>query len=114
MLKEMAQRLKKNVRSHDVVARLGGDEFAILLRNIKHYDHLELICKHLIECSKAPLSFDQQQIHFSFSIGVAFSKCATTPEDLIAEADNAMYKAKNLAQGWYITPCINPDQEPSC
>ena len=114
VLKEMAQRLKKNVRSHDVVARLGGDEFAILLRNIKHYDHLELICEHLIEYSKAPLSFDQHQIHFSFSIGVAFSKCATTPEDLIAEADNAMYKAKNLAQGWYITPCLNPDQESSC
>ncbi len=97
-----------------MVARLGGDEFAILLRNIKHYDHLELICEHLIECSKAPLSFDEHQIHFSFSIGVAFSKCATTPEDLIAEADNAMYKAKNLAQGWYITPCLNPDQESSC
>ena len=105
VLKEMALRLKKNVRNYDVVARLGGDEFAILVRNIKHYEHLEQICEHLIACSRAPLNFDQQQIYFSFSIGVAFSKCATTPEDLIAEADNAMYKAKNLAQGWYITPC---------
>ena len=101
----MALRLKRNVRNYDVVARLGGDEFAILVRNIKHYEHLEQICEHLIACSRAPLNFDQQQIYFSFSIGVAFSKCATTPEDLIAEADNAMYTAKNLAQGWYITPC---------
>ncbi len=38
---------------------------------IKRYDHLELICEHLIEYSKAPLSFDQHQIHFNFSIVVA-------------------------------------------
>lgn len=114
VLKEMAQRLRKNVRSQDVVARLGGDEFAILIRQIEHYDHLERICEHLIASCQTPLSFDQHQITFSFSIGAAFSKYFTSPEALIAEADQAMYTAKNLTQGWYITPCLTPNQETSC
>ena len=114
VLKEMALRLKKNVRNQDEVARLGGDEFAILIRDIQNYEHLAVICEHLIESSKAPLSLEGDEIYFSFSIGVAISEYAKTPEDLIAEADNAMYKAKNLDQGWYIAPHSTLHQDSSC
>jgi len=46
--------------------------------------------------------FEGQSIEFSFSLGIAFSRFATTPEDLIMQADQSMYKAKHLTHHWFI------------
>ncbi|TCM63281.1 diguanylate cyclase (GGDEF)-like protein [Acinetobacter calcoaceticus] len=105
VLKEMAKRLKTNLRHDDFIARLGGDEFAILLKNIKKVEHLIAISEHLLNCCKSPLYYEKTEIHFSFSIGIAFFKCSNSPEDLITAADSAMYTAKMLERHWYIAPC---------
>lgn len=102
VLIEMAQRLKSRIRQHDFIARLGGDEFAILLESVHQRDHLITIAEHLLESCKKPLSFNEHQIYFSFSIGIAFSQFASTPEELITQADQAMYKAKHLHHHWCI------------
>jgi diguanylate cyclase (GGDEF)-like protein len=103
VLQEMANRLKTSLRQDDFIARLGGDEFAILIRNISKTEHLAKISENLLKCCEQPLQFEQHEIHFSFSIGIASTEQAHSPEDLITAADSAMYKAKTLQQGWYFS-----------
>ncbi len=102
ILQEMAIRLRNRLRNQDFIARLGGDEFAIVLKSITQVEHLISIAENLIESSNEPLRFHNQSIAFSFSIGIAFSQFAGTPEDLISQADQSMYKAKSLNQHWFI------------
>lgn len=104
VLKEMALRLKDNIRKNDFIARLGGDEFAILVKDIENEEQIISICTHLLQSSKQPLRFSDTEIAFSFSIGVSCSQYSSTPEHLITEADHAMYVAKTLEKGWYIAP----------
>lgn len=103
VLQEMARRLKDRLRQDDFIARLGGDEFAILIRNINKTEHLAKISENLLQCCEQPLQFEQYEIRFSFSIGIASTEQAHSPEDLITAADSAMYKAKTLQQGWYFS-----------
>lgn len=102
VLKEMANRLKSNIRQQDFVARLGGDEFAIILNSISKIEYLAHIAEHLLHCCEAPLIYKNQEIYFSFSLGIALSSQASNPEDLISQADQAMYTAKSLKQHWFI------------
>ena len=102
VLKEMAQRLRSNIRQNDFVARLSGDEFAIILNSVQQIEHLISIAENLIKCSQEPLIYKDQPIYFSFSLGVAIAREAQNPEDLISQADRAMYKAKNLKHHWFI------------
>ncbi len=102
VLKEMAVRLRNNIRQGDFVARLGGDEFAIILRSVNKTEHLVSIAENLIKCCEEPLKYKGMEIHFSFSLGVALTGHAATPEDLISQADQAMYKAKSLKHHWFI------------
>lgn len=102
VLKEMATRLKQNIRQDDFVARLSGDEFAIILSSIQRVDHLISIAENLIKSCEKPLVYKNQSITFNFSLGIALSNQAISPEDLISQADQAMYKAKSLTHHWFI------------
>lgn len=99
----MAYRLQCNLRQEDFIARFGGDEFAVIIQNIKHTDHLITICENLLASSKNPIIHLEKEIYFSFSIGIALGSSSNTPEALISEADNAMYKAKMLDRHWFIS-----------
>ncbi|KAF5301398.1 hypothetical protein FQR65_LT19226 [Abscondita terminalis] len=98
VLKEMAVRLRRHIRQDDFVARLAGDEFAIILRSISKIEHLISIAENLIKCCEDPLIYKGQEIYFSFSLGIAISSKASSPEDLISQADQAMIVmiAKNI------------------
>ncbi|OTG80009.1 diguanylate cyclase domain-containing protein [Acinetobacter sp. ANC 4648] len=102
VLKEMAIRLKNNIRQEDFVARLGGDEFAIILNSVSTIENVIAIAQNLLKCCETPLIYKAQDIHFSFSLGIALSSKASNPEDFISQADQAMYKAKSLKQHWFI------------
>lgn len=102
VLKEMAQRLKARIRRDDVFVRIGGDEFAIILRNVNRIEFLQTIATNLISCTQQPLWFEQQYIHFGFSIGMAFSPYAQSVEQWIEQADRAMYQAKTSPLHWAI------------
>lgn len=62
----------------------------------------QYIAENLLESCKEPLHLNDQTIYFSFSVGIALSQFASSPEDFIMQADQAMYKAKTSEQHWFI------------
>jgi len=95
LLKEVAQRLSDCVRTPDMVARLGGDEFAILIENVGIVDTAVRVANRVIESMKEPINVEGKELFTSASIGIAISSPDyTVPEELLRDADIAMYRAK--------------------
>jgi diguanylate cyclase (GGDEF)-like protein/PAS domain S-box-containing protein len=95
----IARRLETCVRPGDTVARLGGDEFAVLLDDVRHNEDVEPLTRHLEERLSAPLQLDGHEIYVSASIGIAFGRSGyDRPEDVLRDADAAMYRAKALGR----------------
>lgn len=99
LLKQVAQRIGTCVREADTVARLSGDEFTVILGEVHKISHIEIVAQHLCEELARPFSIFQNEVHISASIGISLlPRDATTPEDLIKSADQAMYLAKNTGR----------------
>ncbi len=102
LLKSVAQRLSKTLRSVDTLARIGGDEFNILIENVQEIEDIELIVQKLINDFQSNFKFGEHEISSTVSIGVA-----VYPDDgkdsvmLIKHADLAMYKAKDMGRNNY-------------
>jgi diguanylate cyclase (GGDEF)-like protein len=94
VLVEIGRRLRANVREHDTVARLGGDEFVIVLRDLDSGSARDLI-ERLADAVSRPIDHDDHVITVSASIGVGTSAPASTVDQLLREADKAMYRAKS-------------------
>lgn len=102
VLKAVSTRLLGLLRPSDTVARIGGDEFVILLNNPESRDNVAMIASRLIEEVNAPMSFDGKTAHVGTSIGIAFfTKEVTSPDDLLKNADDAMYEAKAAGKNSY-------------
>jgi len=97
MLVEVAKILQKRVRSVDTLARYGGDEFIILLDDIKDEQGAVQVAEWIIDQLSKPIQVNGHEVFTSTSIGVV---CSTpeyeTNEEIIRDADIAMYFAKNL------------------
>jgi diguanylate cyclase (GGDEF)-like protein/PAS domain S-box-containing protein len=95
LLKYAAQRIESVVRTSDSVARLSGDEFAVMLCGDNDvYSNEKVAAKVLAELA-APFQLVEKEAHISASIGIAiFPDDGHFSEDLLANADSAMYKAK--------------------
>ena len=94
---ELARRLEVAVRKcESVVARLGGDEFAILVENLASKDGAVTVTKRVLDALSAPFEVADRELFTRASIGITINnpRCQTS-EDLIREADVAMYFAKN-------------------
>ena len=95
LLIQIAQILLRHVRSVDTVARLGGDEFVILLERIAHLNEAIQVVERIQADIKAPFSVTGHTIFTSASLGIALgSPNYHRGEDLLRDADNAMYRAK--------------------
>jgi diguanylate cyclase (GGDEF)-like protein/PAS domain S-box-containing protein len=100
VLREVARRLQFYLREEDTVARLGGDEFVILLPDLaaELADAGTLamtVAEKLRSALESPVHLDGQAFHTSASIGITlFPKDAESVDDLMREADTAMYRAK--------------------
>jgi diguanylate cyclase (GGDEF)-like protein/PAS domain S-box-containing protein len=102
LLKEVAGRLKKCVRPQDTLARLGGDEFAILIEDATGLSTPVRVAERIIESLRAPVQLNRTIVFPSCSIGIVqTSDTPTVPEDLIRDADIAMYEAKRSGFGDY-------------
>ncbi|WP_226036053.1 sensor domain-containing protein [Aquibacillus saliphilus] len=97
-LKNIAKRLKDNLRKTDTVGRFAGDEFAILLPNTSEEDAIEL-AEGLNKAIVEPFDIMGHSVSVSASIGIAFSDSnVESPEELIKNADTAMYYTKKYGK----------------
>ena len=99
---ETARRLRATVRPGDTVARLGGDEFAVLVEDLTGRDEAERLAQRLKEELAEPCTLSRQVVYTSTSIGIALSGTGyKRGEDLLSDADTAMYRVKATQQGYH-------------
>ena len=110
LLIAVAERLTSVVRETDLVARLGGDEFTIILKNPDGV-FPEVVAKRISEDLSRPFEFDGVVVSFiSASIGIAsYPEDGASAEDLMKNADAAMYKAKKGVVDWVRYADIIPE-----
>lgn len=99
LLKEIALRLRKPLRSTDVVARLGGDEFVILLHEISDLEQIAMLARNVLKGFEPALHIQGIECHVTVSIGISvFGVDASDEDTLLSHADSAMYRAKDLGK----------------
>src|SRR6202795_3431986 len=111
LLLGVASRLEKCLRSSDTVARLGetftvarlgGDEFTVLLDDIKDPNDAKRAAGRMMKALASPFILGGKEVFTSVSIGIALSNSAyEQPEDMLRDADTAMYRAKSLGKARY-------------
>jgi diguanylate cyclase (GGDEF)-like protein/PAS domain S-box-containing protein len=102
LLVAIAQRLINGLRPSDTIARLGGDEFVILLTEVRDRDHTVMIADRLQRELSIPFTIEGHEIFSAASIGIAFgTPDYQQPEDLLRDADMAMYRAKAHGRARY-------------
>ena len=96
LLQTVVPRLAGVLRENDTLARFGGDEFVVLCEDLDNSAQALYLAKRVHEAFKLPFRLGSQEHQISASIGVAVSsdKYVGRPEDLVRDADAAMYRAK--------------------
>jgi diguanylate cyclase (GGDEF)-like protein/PAS domain S-box-containing protein len=102
LLLRISERLELAVRPGDMVARLGGDEFVIVVESIKSEQQLVLIAERILQAMREPAMIAGQKIYTGASIGIVFASPAyAKADDLLRDADLAMYRAKSKGKDSY-------------
>jgi diguanylate cyclase (GGDEF)-like protein/PAS domain S-box-containing protein len=110
VLKVTADRIRDGIRETDTVARIGGDEFVVILSSLPDIAIVERIASGLIRQIALNIHIEAIEVAISASIGIAFyPDNGATAEDLIREADKAMYRIKHQGKNNY--GFIQPDQD---
>lgn len=95
VLMTVAERLARHVRPSDTIARMGGDEFVVVVEDLSSQQEVEELAARVVESGREPFRFNGESFVCTFSVGIAATEDPTcTPEDLLRQADLAMYKAK--------------------
>ncbi|PRR82076.1 diguanylate cyclase domain-containing protein [Clostridium vincentii] len=103
VLKVVAERLIKCVKTSDTVSRIGGDEFTIILKDIVLKDDVSLICNRIISEIAEPISIGENKGYVTASIGVSnYPNDSEDVDELIKKADDAMYVAKRTGKNKFI------------
>jgi diguanylate cyclase (GGDEF)-like protein len=102
LLKSVAERLRQCIRDADMVARLGGDEFAIMQAGASQPRDATSLASRLIEVISAPYELGGHQVTVEVSIGIALAPGdGLNPDQLLKNADTALYRAKSEGRGLY-------------
>lgn len=102
LLVAVGERLSAAVRRTDTVARLGGDEFAILQADLPDANVAATLAEKLLRSVAQPFVLDGKTVHVTASIGIAvYPTNGEDADTLLRNADNAMYRAKNLGRNGY-------------
>ena len=101
LLKSVGERLARAVRGCDTVSRLGGDEFAVLLDNVANDEDALIAADRIIQAMGTPILLRGREVTVSASIGVAAVKAGANVDDVLRNADVAMYRAKASRPGSY-------------
>ncbi|MEE4374134.1 EAL domain-containing protein [Pseudomonas alliivorans] len=102
VLKAIAVRLEGVIETDMTLARLGGDEFALLVKNCPQVVQAAALAQRVIEMLKAPFTIGGQQLFISASLGISlFPGDALTDQQLLRNADSALFKAKSNGRDGY-------------
>ena len=102
LLKAAAERLRDCIRAKDTVARLGGDEFAVIQTTADQPTGATSLAARIIETLSTPYQIDDHQVVISTSVGISVSPVdSTDPDQLLRNADLALYRAKGEGRGTY-------------
>jgi diguanylate cyclase (GGDEF)-like protein/PAS domain S-box-containing protein len=103
LLQAVAHRVLQNTRAADTVARLGGDEFAVLMEGIAGSGEVDPVADALVAALNMPFQLDGREVRVGASMGVAISAAAAGAEELLSNADIAMYHAKAAGKNRHVT-----------
>ncbi|HTO72976.1 MAG TPA: EAL domain-containing protein, partial [Gemmatimonadales bacterium] len=103
LLVAAAERFESCSRAADTVARLGGDEFAILIEDVPGPDGHEKLVERLTAAMARPFMLSGNEVHIKASVGIATASGDETADDLLRNADVAMYTAKRRGKGRFAT-----------
>lgn len=102
LLREAATRISQSVRDGDTVARLGGDEFTVIMPNLSDAKDATVVAQRILDALASPFDLDGAESFVSGSIGITvFPDDAETANDLLKNADAAMYRAKDMGKANY-------------
>ncbi|MCG6875808.1 MAG: EAL domain-containing protein [Betaproteobacteria bacterium] len=103
LLMHAADRLRACLRKADVVARLGGDEFTVLVPDVREPEDVAIVAKHLIEVLSQPFTVSGTETFVAASVGTAiFPTDGGSTDELLRNADTAMYRAKEQGRGTHV------------
>src|SRR3984885_4958138 len=101
LLEAVAERLKNAIRDADVISRFGGDEFVILQAPIKSLEQGEALATRVLNALAGTYDLDGHKVVVTASIGIALAKSRIDPEQLLRNADIALYQAKADGRGTF-------------
>ncbi len=102
LLLAVVTRLNKFIRETDLAARLGGDEFVILLEELDDIEEAVRVAERILEFMRSPFRLNDREVFTSTSIGIVVGSTSyQSAEDLLRDADLAMYRAKQSGRGQY-------------
>jgi diguanylate cyclase (GGDEF)-like protein len=100
LLRVVARRLRDHTREADLVARLGGDEFAIIQTDAEQPMAAAALADRLVQSLQMPFDIHGQWVQIGTSIGIVLAdETVTTPDELLRNADIALYRAKDDGRG---------------
>ena len=102
LLAAIADRFRSTLRDMDTIARLGGDEFAVLVDGLDSPEQVGRIGERILDALREPVRFSDREVTVGASVGIALARgTPTDPDNLLAHADVAMYRAKREGKGCY-------------
>ena len=107
LLVTVAERLRGCLRPEDTLARFGGDEFVVLLEDVESPEEAVRVTERIGEAFREPFVVDGSGLFVTVSVGLSLGSARTkSPEDLLRDADTAMYRAKEDGSGYRL---FDPD-----
>jgi diguanylate cyclase (GGDEF)-like protein/PAS domain S-box-containing protein len=101
LLQAMAAILLGCIRKVDTAARLGGDEFGVIVEDFSRQDEVFTLAERILEACRRPMTLGPNSITATVSIGFTFSKPGISVDELLCNADRAMYVAKDHGKNRY-------------
>jgi len=105
VLRDVGQRINQSLRLTDMLARIGGDEFTLLMEDATTPADVIPMANRILDVLSEPIRIQGRDLVVNTSIGIAFSRrddgSCKTPEEILRDADMAMYRAKDTSKGTY-------------